>query len=413
MKHSALHTSNQKDFFSAAGTVILSLLAVYGILWAFTADSLFGSATYNSYVLEAMRWLEGHLDLGRNYDYLEIAQYGGKYYVSFPPIPAVILLPFAALFGLHTPDHLIAVTIGMIGALYALRLAFSAGMGFPAAVLWTLLLTIGSNFLHIGYRADVWYFAQTCAFTFTMMSLYYAAEGGIKKAALPLFCLSLAVGCRPLNMVYLPLVLYLLFVTCRQNGGFFSCLRRFWWYLLPPLLVGGFLMLLNYLRFDNVFEFGHNYLPEFSEESPNGQFYLGYIPQNLKQMFRLPQLENGRLVFPIFNGAALWLFSPIFLPWLVFGIWAAVKHPKQKITWLCLLLPVLHLLLLCAHKTLGGWQFGNRYTVDLLPCIFFAVVYWQKNRDPKPDSWYLFPLLFWGMGMNLVGTIALMEQWIH
>ena len=65
-------------FYQAAGTIILSLLAVYAVIWAFTADTLFGSAVYNSYVLQAQRWLTGHLDLGQDYSYLEIAEFGGR-----------------------------------------------------------------------------------------------------------------------------------------------------------------------------------------------------------------------------------------------------------------------------------------------------------------------------------------------
>ncbi len=394
-------------FASAAGTVILSLLAVYGVLWALTPDQPFGTSTYNSYLLQALRWLDGHLDLGQNYSYLEIATYGGKYFISFPPIPSVILLPFAALFGADTPDHLIAVVMGMIGALYALRLALSLEISKPASVIWALLLTIGSNFLHVGYRGDVWYFAQTSAFAFTMASLYYALLGTRRQGWLPLFCLALAVGCRPLNMVYLPLICYLIWQRYRQS---LIKIQNSWWYL-PPLAVGIFLMLLNYLRFDNIFEFGHNYLPEFSIESPNGQFWLGYIPENLGRMFRLPSIENHRLIFPIFDGVALWLVSPIFLAWSYFLLKYLRKEWKQPLFWLLLLLPLLHLLFLCCHKTLGGWQFGNRYTVDLLPVIFLGVLLWLRQEKSHLPIW-TYPLLFWGMGINLVGTVALMNGWL-
>ena len=404
--------AENRAFYQAAGTMILSLLAVYGVIWAFTADTLFGSAVYNSYVLQAQRWLTGHLDLGQDYSYLEIAEFGGRYFISFPPIPSVILLPFTAVFGLETPDHLIAAAIGIAGALYALRLSLRMGLEPRAAVLWTLFLTIGSNFLHIGYRADVWYFAQVCAFAFSMMALYYAVCGGVRRAWIPLFCLALAVGCRPLNLVYLPLVVWLLWQTVRESGDWRACLCRGWWQLLPPLAVGVFLMVLNYARFGSVLEFGHNYLPEFAEESVHGQFWLGYIPQNLGRMFRLPAVENHRLVFPVFDGVALWLVSPIFLAWLYFGCKGVWQCRRDPASWLCLVLPALHILFLCAHKTLGGWQFGNRYTVDLLPCIFLGLLLWMKADGRRSFPWPCCALLFWGLGVNLVGTIAVMEHWI-
>ena len=78
----------RRDFPALA----LSILCVYALFWVLTGRSPLFS-TYDSYVLQAVRWLSGHLDLGQNYDYLEIAKYAGRYFVSFPPIPSVLLLP--------------------------------------------------------------------------------------------------------------------------------------------------------------------------------------------------------------------------------------------------------------------------------------------------------------------------------
>ena len=58
---------------------------------------------YNHYALLAESWLEGRLDLGGapppysgNNDF---AAFGGKWYVSFPPFPALLLVPLVALAG--------------------------------------------------------------------------------------------------------------------------------------------------------------------------------------------------------------------------------------------------------------------------------------------------------------------------
>lgn len=76
-----------------------------------------------------------------------------------------------------------------------------------------------------------------------------------------------------------------------------------------------------------------------------------------------------------------------------------------------IILTAVHILALCLHRTLGGWQFGNRYTVDLLPCIYFAVM--LMLREDKTDlRLVLYPFFFWGLGINLVGTIALVNGWI-
>src|SRR3954453_20731436 len=63
---------------------------------------------HNHYALLADAWLHHRLDLGhpppaytQNNDF---AEFQGKYFISFPPFPAVLLLPFAKLAG--EPENL-------------------------------------------------------------------------------------------------------------------------------------------------------------------------------------------------------------------------------------------------------------------------------------------------------------------
>ena len=46
---------------------------------------------------------------------------------------------------------------------------------------------------------------------------------------------------------------------------------------------------------------------------------------------------------------------------------------------------------LCLHETLGGWQFGARYTVDLIPYVLLAEA-WAADGPPRPVrdwEWFL------------------------
>ena len=47
-------------------------------------------------------------------------------------------------------------------------------------------------------------------------------------------------------------------------------------------------MILNFARFGNITEFGHNYLPEFTR-SELGQFNIGYMAENLNLAIPLCQ----------------------------------------------------------------------------------------------------------------------------
>lgn len=50
----------------------LCVTAVFFVAWTFTGQWPWKSQPYNSYILQAQSWLEGRLDLGRDYPYLEL-----------------------------------------------------------------------------------------------------------------------------------------------------------------------------------------------------------------------------------------------------------------------------------------------------------------------------------------------------
>ena len=84
MKSNSLIKTKREEWVSFL-TVALGIMAAYWVVWAFTGQWPWVKNNYNSYTLQACRWLGGHLDLGQNYSHLEIAVFGGKYFISFPP----------------------------------------------------------------------------------------------------------------------------------------------------------------------------------------------------------------------------------------------------------------------------------------------------------------------------------------
>lgn len=364
-------------------TVILSCLSVYCVIWAFTGAWPWTHNIYNSYWLQAKAWLSGHTDLGRNYEHLELAFYNGKYYVSFPPFPSVILLPFVLL---NISDLFASLLVSITAAAYVWRLCKRCAV--QNAVFWTLFLVIGSNVLLVGINAWVWFFAQNLSFLLTVMSLCYAVE---KKRVRSLTCWALAIGCRPFQIIYLPLLLLIL--TDKPA-------RMVRW-LTIPALVGLSYMLYNYIRFDSVWEFGHNYLPEFLE-AEKGQFSGSYVAENLKSLIRLPEVSAGVLHFPRFNGMSVFLCFPI----LIFTVVYTLRRLGDKRVWVGLVVAAVHILLITTHKTMGGFHFGNRYFVDIMPCLFYITLL----SVPKGNNsgTLAFPAFLFGLGLNLTGIIQML-----
>jgi hypothetical protein len=72
-----------------------------------------------------------------------------------------------------------------------------------------------------------------------------------------------------------------------------------------------------------------------------------------------------------------------------------------------------HLVLLCVHKTLGGWHFGQRYTNDMLPSALFGVALIVGRLRPGVQQWLstaALPVLLYGYAINLAGIVRLFSS---
>ena len=375
------------------------MLLGYMFMHMLFGGTLLSYNCWDSYSLQAMSWLSGRLDMGKNYEWLELAVYNGKYYLSFPPLPSVVMLPFVLLFGEKTPSNLVSALYGIFTAMIAYKILKKAGMKRGGAVFFAIAYVWGSNMLWLSTSGGVWFLAQGLNMLLLTACVYFAQQ---KMRVAAYAMAALAVGCRPFSVcMFLPLMAY--FYMADKDRPMADRIRGQIRSLIIPAFIAVCYMLYNYVRFDNVLEFGHNYLPEFTE-SEKGQFSLSYILPNLYNLLLRPVTLRADLTleYPLFDGFMFYIANPMFLIWFA----AVVKDVLQKkldAVRLCIVIAILaELLLLCAHKTLGGWQFGARYTVDMLP---MALMYLLLKKD-EPGGISAF-IMAAGMMFNLYGALAM------
>lgn len=387
-------------------SAVLGVLAVMLVAAAFTGEWPTRVNPYRSYVLQACAWLEGRLDLGRDYTWLELAIVDGKYYVSFPPFPSYVLLPFAVFFRYNTPDNAIAWAVTLLGALYATRL-YQLTRKDGRAAFWVLFLYLGTGYLFISMNAYVWFIAQTMCFTLSLMALVHARQG---QGGIALACWACAVGCRPMAALYLPVLVWLLWRT-KGELTFWQWVAKRWYWAVPTLLIAGSYMALNQARFGNPFEFGHNFLPEFVR-AEKGQFSLSYFADNFRLLLRLPGWDAMKQQAIFFTGQtmAFWLINPMYL--CIGAAWGYGLIRRRGLPAAAMLpvMAVAHAVILCCHRTLGGWQFGNRYLLDMMPWLFYGLLLWMPDDD-RFARWSA-PLFTWGFALNVIGAVATYNDWI-
>ena len=392
--------------------IIALCFAVFGILfaiWTFTGCWPWLHQPYNSYVLQAQSWLSGRLDLAENYSHLEIAVYQGKYYISFPPFPSYLMLPFV-LIGWDNPDGFIALVSALAAAVYAYKILGLFNIRNERAILYSLFLTVGSNWLFTAQTAWVWFIAQNLAFTLSLAAIYYAL---CKKAGISLTLWACAVGCRPLDVMYLPVILCIIYQKSKQETAditVIEIIKAKWKCVIPGAVIAITYMALNYGRFDNPFEFGHNYLPEFMQ-AQNGQFSLSYIGENLKALIRFPLISFlGPWKYQAFNGTNIFIVSPIFITYIIYSVYAFIKKKAdRRFLVIIAIMMTAELIAITAHKTMGGSQFGNRYTNDVLPMAFLGIAT-SMPKDTKYDRCNAV-LLFFALTVNSLGSVLYYLQY--
>ncbi len=367
--------------------LIIMMLVLWLSLSAAIHTDPFGPTGYNTYTLQALSWLQGHTWV-ENHPALELAIKDGQYYVSFPPLPSVILLPFAWLWGTATPENGLVKCYACLSVLFLYRALKNAGYREWDAVLWAFLAPFSSCFLCLTLNGAVWYHAQTLAFMLVTLSIYCLT---VDHMMLSLFFYALSVACRPFDALY-GIVLFLVYWDLNRKAG------RTLWEVLKALRGGIALGLgvaiaigaYNAVRFGNPLEFGHNYLPEFSFQG-GVQFSLDHVAKNIGTfVFGLPfTVSNGQIEVQRF-GFSFLLACPV-LTCMLFWFGADLVRRRCTLEKTAVLLCfAVHLFLLLLHRTFGGYQFGARYCTDLIPYAFlYKLLRDHTERTALPEWIFL------------------------
>src|SRR5262249_51122721 len=213
-------------------------------------------------------------------------------YVSFPPFPAVLMVPFVAIWGLQFNDVLFtALWAGLNPPLLFLLLRALRRRGLSARTtgddLWlTAILGVGSVYYYCAVIGQVWFTALIVAVTLAIG--YVWASLGAERPALAGLFVGLGFATRPPWLV-VPLFLW---EAVRVSGGWDALRPSAGWRALAPRLarfavpiavVGAALAWHNWARFQNPFEFGHKFLNvQWSERIGRfGLFNYHFLSRNL------------------------------------------------------------------------------------------------------------------------------------
>ncbi len=337
----------------------------------------------------------------------------GQALLPFPPLPAVVLLPIVAVFGLATNAQWVAVVLGAL----AVGLAFWVLGRLPivrrARLVTTLFLGLGTVFWYASMLGTTWFLAHVVAAVLTLLAIGVALDADdAARAELAYDDPPEAPRSRsPIDgRQLLAGLLFGLACTARLTVVFGAPFFAFvggggrWWRRASSAALGAALPLLA-LAVYNVVTTGHLFHPAYEYQyrlEAYAYSFLGYdpawavedpryLPQNLALMLGglpdiLPACDPGAVrglfdaacpvVAPNPKGMSLLLTSPA---WLL-GIPALRDYGRSRIVTGAVLAVVFIAVVNLMHFSQGWVQFGYRFSNDFVPFALPLVAIGMARR---------------------------------
>lgn len=400
--------------------VYVACLIIYGaVMW----DRLAEHSRDNHYVYLAEAMLDGRFHIeGKPPHRNDWARYEGEWYVSFPPLPAFLMMPGVAIWGLDFNDRLFTLFFAAAAPalLFLLLQAIAAGgrLSRSRRELWMLavLYAIGTVYFFCAVQGSVWFTAHIVGSV--MLLLFMNLSLGGRHPALAGLFLALAFACRPPLAMALPFFVYEALrphsdgeasgilrwtIGALRKAGPGPLLRKALLFVAPAVAVLAGLAIMNQVRFGDPTEFGHGHLKviQSARIAKWGLFHYHYLARNLGIVLTsMPWLSAQAPHIKVsMHGLALWVTTPAFL-WLLWPRALTREYAWLALTLLCLALPSL------LYQNSGWVQFGQRFSVDYAPVMILMLAV-----GGRPFRKLFTAALVFAVVVNLFGAITFDRHW--
>jgi hypothetical protein len=296
----------------------------------------------------------------------DLSFFNGHYYLYWPPMPAIVLMPFVAVFGVNFSDVFFTILVASVNVgIVALLLRATNDKKLIESdelsrALLVLFFAFGTVQITLALLGRVWFTAQQIGFLFVGLAYLTAIQGKGKSA---FFATGLLIACAMLTRNHLLFTgIWPVWHLLKKNWNIKPRpYTSFAFFLLPVLILGLLFLWYNFARFGSPFELGiryHKMNPLFVEDYQKyGAFNLHYLPTNFfYQYIRYPFPFTEETVM----GGSLFLLSPVF-----FFIFPAIVYRYRSMDMWMLLVSILATSVPILLLMGTGWvQFGPRYTFD-------------------------------------------------
>lgn len=354
------------------------------------------------------------------------AFYNGKYYVYFGVVPAILLfVPFKYITGITLKTWVATAIFStfIVAAIFLLgyKIATKLKSKMPLGVYAVLSSCLSFVILWYAIKRPILYCtAITSGLCFALWCIYFAVDAFYIKDTPPVWetvtcalCGALVFGCRPpiglSEIVVLPFILRYISRDFIRGNKKKDVLIRAIAFAVPYIIIAALLMLYNYARFENPFEFGQSYqLTVTDQTSYSGNFLERFSTANsinwcVDYLFDFANLQQ---TFPWLTGEmGIMLLFPVL--WLGFRPW---RSDEKCVKWFHALIYFAAIIII-AGQTLSSPYILSRYCMDFvfLICVatLFYVAFKYNGNICKTNEIDIGPLL-----INSISVISIIATFL-
>ena len=324
--------------------------AVFVAFLAFYAVTMYPPNPFNAHVRQAFAFIHGHAWIDAP-TYIEHAQFNGRSYQLHPPLPAILLVPLVAWWGMATSQSLFSVVVGAIDVALAWKMLGRLKVNLNARTWLTVFFGAGTIIWSESVNGGSWEVTMTVAVGFTLAALD-ELFGEARPWLLGVLAGLAAIARYDLAFVW-PLWIVLAYLRHRNIRALLPMAPGF---ALAALVYGAF----NFARYGNLFDRG-----VFIFAPPGSELFSSkYLPGNLfTLLFMAPNVNNTfPYIHPEIGGQALVLTSPAFLL-------ALRPSFRRGVPAILLAMAVIAIIPDLFYWTNGFAQFGTRHYVHAFPFL--------------------------------------------
>jgi hypothetical protein len=389
---------------------------------------------FNHYALMANAWLHGRLDLAggppayaQNNDF---AEFDGKTYISFPPFPALLMLPFVKLAGSpeNFQDGQFVIWLAGLGpallflVLEKIRRTGEARRSERENVVLALLFAFGTVYFFTAVEGTVWFAALVVGVA--LQAAYVLFSLGAERPVLAGLALACAYMTRPPMLLAAPLfalealracggaadetpggtwITRLVSIAKRVDKG--KLIRTYVAFAAPILVAFAINSGLNHARYRNwsPFDPGHEYLTVAwrARMMKWGVLSYHFLAKNLGVMLTIlpwvgPHGATRGPLDPPFqineHGLALWFTTPLYF-------WLLYPRRTRPLHWTVLVSALLPMAMDLLYQNSGWRQFGYRFSCDYAVLLFVLLALGERPMG----AWFKLAAV-WSVGWNLFGA---------